>query len=154
MRERWLRISILGAVLFAINVVARLVARFGFHGTDKAEDRSSLAMLVAIGVLYAVVAFVWGQRRPLGAWLAESTGAAVGGLLLTIFVGPFISGSSPFKGGAGVFFSQVWLYAAFTGGGALIGFLIATAFGWDYRSRSLQRYAETRSAKPRRVIRR
>jgi hypothetical protein len=56
--------------------------------------------------------------------------------------------------GAGVFFSQVWLYAAFVGGGALIGFLIATALGQDYKSKSLKRYAEARLAKPRRVIRR
>jgi hypothetical protein len=154
MKDRWLRIGVLAGVLFAINVVARLIARFGFDGTTEAEDRASLVMLAAIGVLYAVLAFVWGRRYPVDTWLSDLGGAALGGLLLTIFVGPFISGNSPFDGGAGVFFSQVWLYAAFAGGGALVGFLIATAFGQDYKSRSLQRFAEMKSAKPKRVIRR
>jgi hypothetical protein len=104
--------------------------------------------------LYAVLAFVWGRTRPFGVWSADLAGAALAGLLLTIFVGPYISGGSPFDGGAGVFFSQIWLYAAFAGGGALTGFLIATALGQDYKSRSLRRYAEMKSAKPRRVIRR
>jgi hypothetical protein len=154
MKERWLRIGVLAGALFAINVVARLITRFGFDGTSEAEERSSLLMLAAVGVVCAVLAFVWGRRYPVGRWLVDLGAAALGGLLLTIFVGPFISATSPFGGGAGLFFSQIWLYAAFAGGGALIGFLIATALGQDYKSRSLLRFAEARSAKPKRVIRR
>jgi hypothetical protein len=75
-------------------------------------------------------------------------------LVLTIFIGPFISGSQPFAAGAGAFFSQIWLYAGFTAGGVLLGYLLLTALGRDYRSQSLKRFAEAKLTKPRRVVRR
>ncbi|MEJ3741991.1 hypothetical protein WEI85_01645 [Actinomycetes bacterium KLBMP 9797] len=154
MRDRWLRIGVLAGVLFAVNVVARLVARFGFDGETEAEDRVSLAMFVVIGLILAAMAFVWGRRYPVGRWIADLGAAALGAMLLTIFVGPFLSGDGPFTGGAGRFFSQIWLYGGFAIGGALLGYLILVTLGWDYRSQSLQRFAETKLAKPRRPVRR
>ncbi|GIG85828.1 hypothetical protein [Plantactinospora endophytica] len=154
MKERWLPVGVLAGVLFGINVVARLVARLGFGDDTEMQDRISLGMFAAIGVVLAVLAFIRGQRRPLPDWGGEMALAVVIGMVLTIFVGPFISGSQPFASGAGAFFSQIWLYAGFTLGGVLVGYLLLTAFGRDYRSRSLQRYAEAKQAKPRRVVRR
>jgi hypothetical protein len=154
MKERWLPVGVLAGVLFAVNVAARLVARIGFSGDNEAEDRISLGMFVVIGLILATMAFIWGRRHPAGRWIADIGAAVLVAMVLTIFVGPFISGDTPFEGGAGEFFSQVWLYGGFAGGGALVGFLILTALGMDYRSQSLKRFAEAKLAKPRRPVRR
>ncbi|HEX5598154.1 MAG TPA: hypothetical protein VFX61_19385 [Micromonosporaceae bacterium] len=154
MRNRWLPVGVLAAVLFAVNVVARLVARFGFDDSVKHQDRVSLGMFVVIGLILAALAFLWGRRYPTGRWGSDIAAAVLAAMALTVFVGPFTSGSQPFAGGAGDFFVQVWLYVGFTGGGTLIGFLLLTALGLDYRSQALKRYAETVQSKPRRVVRR
>ncbi|MFY1689981.1 hypothetical protein [Plantactinospora sp. WMMB782] len=154
MRERWLSVGVLAGVLFGINVAARLVARFAFGDDAEVQDRISLGMFAAIGLVLATLAFLRGQRRPLPDWGGEMALAVLVAMLLTVFVGPFVSGSQPFASGAGAFFSQIWLYAGFTLGGVLVGYLLLTAFGRDYRSRSLKRYAEAKQSKPRRVVRR
>lgn len=154
MKERWLPVGVLAGVLFGINVLARLISRFAFSDDIEMQDRLSLGMFAVIGLLLATLAFIWGRRRPLPDWSGEVALALLIAMVLTIFVGPFISGSYPFANGAGEFFSQVWLYAGFTGGGVVLGYLLVTAFGLDYRSQSLKRFAELKQSKPRRVVRR
>ncbi|KAB1152858.1 hypothetical protein ACLQ20_04925 [Micromonospora sp. DT46] len=155
MSERWRAIGVLAVALFAVNVVARLVTRFGFDGDDTAAaDRVSLGMFVVIGLVLAAVAFVWGRRRPVSAWSADLAAAVGIALLLTVLVGPLLVGNDPFGGGAGTFFAQIWLYLAAAGVGVLLGYLLLTALGLDHRSQSLKRYAELRATKPRRVVRR
>ena len=154
MKRRWVPIALLAVGLFAINVVARLIIRFGFDGDETAENRVSLAMFAAVGLTLAVVTFIRAQQRRPSEWLPEIGAAAAGGMLLTILVGPFVSGDGPFAGGAGNLFSQVWLYGGFSIVGTLLGYWIATALGRDYRSRSLSAYAQARATKPRRVVRR
>ncbi|HEY7272754.1 MAG TPA: hypothetical protein VH502_08470 [Actinoplanes sp.] len=153
-QQRWFPAAALAVGLFAINVVTRLVIRLGFSGDQAAEDRASVIMFGVIGVALAVVAFLRSQRVPPSTWLWEIGFGALGGMLLTILVGPFISGNQPFAGGAGNFFSQVWLYGGFAIVGTLLGYWVATALGRDYRSRSLAAYVRGRAAKPRRVVRR
>jgi hypothetical protein len=154
MRERWLPVGVLAAAMFAVNVVARLLVRFTFHKSVEAADRLTLIMLAAVGVLCLAAAVVWGRRYPLGRWTADVSAAALVGLALSIFVGPFISSTTPFANGAGEFFKQIWQWAAFAGGGAALGFMIITAMGLDHRSQGLKRYAEAKLAKPRRPVRR
>ncbi|MEU4770521.1 hypothetical protein [Micromonospora sp. NPDC023644] len=155
MSERWRAIGVLAVALFAVNVVARLVTRFGFDGDETAAaDRVSLGMFVVIGLVLAAVAFVWGKRRPVAAWGADLAAAIGIALLLTVLVGPLLVGDNPFGGGAGTFFAQIWLYLAAAGVGVLLGYLLLTALGLDHRSQSLKRYAELRATKPRRVVRR
>lgn len=154
MKKRWLPVGVLAGVLFVVNVVARLVTRFGFDSDAEAEDRVSLAMFGVIGVILAVVAFMAGRRHPVSRWAPDIAVAVLAAMLLTLFVGPFISGSTPFAGGVGTFISQIWLYAAVTAGGTLFGYLVLTAFGLDHRSQSLKRFAEERLSRPRRVARR
>jgi hypothetical protein len=146
--------AVLAAALFAVNVVTRLVVRVGFDGGDTAESRASLIMFLVLGIGLAAVTFLWSQRHPPARWLPDLTGAVLVAMLLTILVGPFVSGSGPFADGAGAFFSQVWLYSGFAIGGTLLGYWIATAFGLDYRSKSLKAFAESRLTRPRRVVRR
>ncbi|MEV6597249.1 hypothetical protein AB0M36_10345 [Actinoplanes sp. NPDC051346] len=154
MKQRGKSIAVLAAALFAINVVARLVTRLSFSGDATAENRISLGMFTVIGLVLAAVTFVRAQRVPPGTWLPDLAAAAIGGMLLTILVGPFVSGAYPFSGGAGNFFSQVWLYGGFAIVGTLLGYWIATMLGRDYRSKSLKAFSEAKTAKPRRVVRR
>ncbi|MFC5922139.1 hypothetical protein [Micromonospora vulcania] len=154
MDGRWRDVGVLAGALFAVNVVARLITRFGFDGDDAAADRVSLVMFVVIGLILAAVAFRWGRRRPLAVWLADVALAVLVAMVLTVLVGPLFVGHSPFAGGAGTFFAQIWLYLLATGAGVLIGYLVLTALGRDYRSEQLKRFTEVKAAKPRRVVRR
>jgi hypothetical protein len=152
-QQRWFPAAALAVGLFAINVVTRLVIRLGFSGNQAAEDRASVVMFGVIGVALAVVAFLRSQRVPPSRWLWEIGFGALGGMLLTILIGPFLSSKTPFGDGAGTFFSQVWLYGGFAIVGTLLGYWVATALGRDYRSRSLAAYVRGRASKPRRVVR-
>lgn len=154
MMDRWRPVGVLAGVLFAVNVVARLVTRFAFDEDTDAADRVSLGMFLVIGLILAVVAFHWARRGPVARWGADLAAAVGVAMLLTILVGPLLVGNNPFAGGAGTFFAQVWLYLLATAAGTLVGYLVATAFGLDYRSRQLARYAEIKTAKPRRPVRR
>jgi len=153
-KQRWVPIAILAVGLFAINVIARLVIRLGFSGDDTAESRVSIIMFAVIGVALAVVTFIRAQQIPPSKWLPELAAGAIGGMLLTVLVGPFVSGDGPFAGGAGNFFAQIWLYGGFAIVGTLLGYWVATALGRDYRSRTLSAFAQARATKPRRVVRR
>ncbi|GAB3815787.1 hypothetical protein [Micromonospora zhanjiangensis] len=154
MRQRWLPVGVLAGVLFALNVIARLVVRWGFDNDTEVSDRVSLGMFVVIGLILAGIAFTQGRRVPLAHWTADVAAAVLVAMVLTIFIGPFLSGSQPFAAGAGAFFSQIWLYAGCALIGTMLGYLVLTALGWDYRSESLKRYAELKTSKPRRVVRR
>ncbi|MGK5679152.1 hypothetical protein [Actinoplanes sp. URMC 104] len=154
-QQRWFPIAALAVGLFAINVVARLVTRFAFEGDDAAETRTTIVMFSLIGLVLAVYAFVVSHHRPPIEWIVPDLVLGVGGaMLLTVLAGPFVSGEQPFKNGSDAFFAQVALYLAFAAGGTLVGYWISVAMGRDYRSRSLKAYAETRRARPRKVVRR
>ncbi|MDR7280843.1 hypothetical protein [Catenuloplanes atrovinosus] len=146
MRNRWLPVGVLAGVLFLINVIARLISRFAFDDDPSAQDTVSTVMFLVIGVIIAVQAFRWGRARPLDSWSGDMVAIVTAAMLLTVLVGPFISGDSPFVNGAGAFFAQIWLYLGVTIGGAILGYLLLMALGWDYRSQSLKRYEENRLA--------
>jgi len=153
-QQRWFPIAVLAVGLFVINAATRLVIRLGFHGNDTAENRASIIMFAVIGLALAVPAFFRAQQVRPSRWLPDIAFGALGGMLLTILVGPFISGDQPFSGGAGNFFAQIWLYGGFAIVGILLGYWIATALGRDYRSKSLKAFTQARTDKPRRVVRR
>jgi hypothetical protein len=154
-QQRWFPPVALAVGLFAINAVARLVTRLGFDGNETAESRATIVMFAAIGLVLAAWTYRACQRRRPSEWLLpDLVSGAAGGLLLTVLVGPFISGGQPFSSGAGDFFFQVWLYAGFAILGTVLGYWLAVMLGRDYRSRSLTAYAKASTAKPRRVVRR
>ncbi|MEU4566872.1 hypothetical protein [Micromonospora sp. NPDC023956] len=153
MRNRWRSVGVLAGALFAVNVVARLVTRFAFDEDPVAADRVSLAMFLVIGAVLATVTFRWARRSAVARWggdLATAVGIA---MLATVLVGPLLVGNNPFAGGGVTFFAQLGLYLLATGAGVLTGYLIATALGVDHQSQLLKRYAEVKSAKPRRPAR-
>lgn len=158
MKKRVLRISALVAVLFAINVTARLVARLAY-GDDTADHLDAQERLAWIGwgavaLAMAVAAWWWGRLRPPGMVAADlGIGAFVGGLLYVV-VGPYVSGPPRFEDGLGGGIIQLTIYLGVAGVGALVGMLLLIALGRDYTSRALRRYAESKSARPRRAVRR
>ncbi|MDO3684327.1 MULTISPECIES: hypothetical protein [Micromonospora] len=154
MAQRWRAVGVLAAALFGVNVVARLVIKLAFPDDDTASGRVSLAMFLVIGLILAGTAFRWGADRPLGRWAGDLAAAVAVALALTVFAGPLLVGENPFGGGAGLFFAQIWLYLAATAAGVLVGYLILTALGRDYRSRQLKRYAEMKRTRPRKIVRR
>lgn len=153
-QQRWFPALVLAVGLFAINAVTRLVIRLAFNDNTTAQDRASIIMFALIGVALAVVTFLRAQAVRPSVWLWDIVYGGVGGMLLTILVGPFISGDQPFSGGAGNFFSQIWLYGGFGIVGTLLGYWLAMALGRDYRSKSLTAYVKTKAAKPHRAVRR
>ncbi|WP_405100434.1 hypothetical protein [Micromonospora sp. NBC_01412] len=154
MKDRWRSAWVLAAALFVVNVIARVVIKLGLDGDDAAADRVSLAMFLVIGAILAVLAFRWGQDRPVARW-AGDVAAAVGiAVLLTVLVGPLLVGQNPFGGDVGTLLAQAGLYLSAAAAGVLVGFLTLTALGRDHRSRMLKRYAEIKAAKPHRPVRR
>ncbi|GAB3953967.1 hypothetical protein GCM10027614_60260 [Micromonospora vulcania] len=101
MDGRWRDVGVLAGALFAVNVVARLITRFGFDGDDAAADRVSLVMFVVIGLILAAVAFRWGRRRPLAVWLADVALAVLVAMVLTVLVGPCSSATARSLAGPG-----------------------------------------------------
>jgi len=154
MRERWVRIGALAAGLFAINLVARAVAKFGYGDDVETQDRISLGFFAVVAVVLAVFAFRWGRERAVGQWLGDVLGAVVIACLATVLLGPLVFGGNPVSGGAGEFFAQIWLYGGFSAGGLILGYLLLVVLGKDYRSQQLAAFSQAKLSKPRRVLRR
>ncbi len=154
MRDRWQPVGIVAGVLFAINAVIRFIVWQVAPKSDNKQIAFGFVGLGLVALVMAVAGYRWGRRYPMarvGPDLAVMVSVAC---LLTVLVGPFAGGTAPFKEGAGMFFAEIWHYLAFAGGGAILGLLVLMALGRDYRAQALKRYAETRMAKPRRVVRR
>lgn len=153
MVRRWLWIGVVGAVLFALNVVNRLWVRIGSVEDPERQEVIGLYSLIAMALVMAVVAVLWGRQRPGGEVVADLAGAGVLGILLTVVAGPFVSGGTPNGDGITETMAQLGLLAAFIGGGALAGMCLLIMLGKDYRSRSLARFAASKLSKPQRVVR-
>jgi hypothetical protein len=157
MRGRLLRIGVLAAALFAINVVARLVARFAYgDGTPEhlaAQDTLSWIGWGAVALVMAVTAAWWARQRPQGEVAGELAGAAALAGLLYVVVGPFVSEPPRFEDGVSGGIVLLAIYLLVTGVGALVGMLLMIAAGLDYKSKLLKRYAQSKSTRPRRAVR-
>ena len=139
--------------LFAINVVARWSS-----GSASTATTTAAGPGLASSMFAAIGAGPRGRRASSGRsrdaarrqWLRRpGRRGAIGGLLLTILVGPFISGEGPFAGGAGDFFAQIWLYGGFADRAARCSATwVAIALGRDYRSKSLKRVRPRPGAEP------
>jgi len=154
MRDRKLLLGVLPGVLFAVNVLARLINRFALEGEPAAVDRLSFGMFAVLAVILALVSFVMGRRYPLAQWSPYVGAGVLIALAATVLIGPFVSGGGPFADGVDAFFVQIAFYLGFTAAGAIFGYLVLITLGKDYRSESLRRLAEAKLSKPRRVVRR
>ena len=154
MRSRMLRIGVLAAVLFAVNLAGRLVVRIGSIEDPDGQQLVTLAAYAVIAVAMAVAAVLWARQRPTGPVLADLAGGVVIAGVLILAVGPFVSGTTPAQIGAGDTFNAGWQYVGFAAGGALLGLMVLITLGKDYTSRALQQFAAAKLVKPPRAIRR
>lgn len=155
MKERWLPIGIVTGVLFAVNVIARLVVRVA-GGSDSSSDKQAwigAVAILAVGMVVLVAAVRWARLVPLPRVVGELALAAAAGSLLSALIGPFVSSGEPFGGGFGHFLTQLFLYVGVCGFGGLFGVLGVMVAGADYKSQSWKRYAETLKTRPGRPVR-
>jgi hypothetical protein len=150
MRQRWQWVGILAVGLFAINVIARIVVRLAAADNESRQVRIGFVAMGAVALVVGVAMFYLGHRYPMTRALGDLSIAVLAACLLSVLIGPFISGSGPFKDGAGAFFELIWQYLAFAIGGGVLGLIALVASGQDYRSLALKRYAERQRVKPRR----
>jgi hypothetical protein len=153
MRSRWLPIGIVALALFAVNLAARLITYRGHFAKESQQMTIAIVAVSAVGILLVVAAGWWAVRFPLGRLVAD-LGAAVGlAAILSITVGPYVGGSTPFANGLGYFVGQFMLFLGLAAVGTLLGFLGVVAMGKDWKSRGLRRYEQNYRAKPHRTVR-
>lgn len=153
MNERSKPIAILAAALIVVYCIGSFLSWLTRHH-DNANFYVAVGTLVAIVVTVAVGAYSFIVAHPMSRALADIGFAVVAGCVLSAFIAPFARGTYPFNGGAGDFFLRIWLFLGASILGVIFAALVAMAFGRDYRDQALRRYAETKAAKPRKVVRR
>ncbi|MEV6926010.1 hypothetical protein AB0M46_16155 [Dactylosporangium sp. NPDC051485] len=154
MKERWLPVGLVAGGLFLVNVIARLVVRFGAGDDDAKQITIGLWALFAVGAVMIPVAFWYGRRRPMLHVVGELGAAVVAACVLAVLIGPFVSGVGPFSNGVGLVFRQFFYFVGLSAIGAVVGLLLLMTLGLDYRSQSWKRYVDRVGTKPRKVIRR
>jgi hypothetical protein len=154
MKERWMPVGLVAGGLFLVNVVARLVVRFGAGSDDDKQITIGLWALFAVGAVMIPVAFWYGRKHPMLRVIGDLGIAVVIACVLAVLIGPFVSGVGPFSNGVGLVFRQFFYFLGLSAIGAMIGLLVLMTTGLDYRSQSWKRYIERTSTKPRKVVRR
>ncbi|MFG2037361.1 hypothetical protein [Dactylosporangium sp. NPDC048998] len=154
MKERLLPIGLVAGGLFLVNVVARLVVRFGAGSDDAKQITIGLWALCAVGAVMIPVAFWYGRKYQMILVIGELGLAVVVACLLAVLVGPFVSGVGPFSNGVGLVFRQFFYFVGLSAIGAVVGLLLLMTTGLDYRSQSWKRYIERSGTKPRKIVRR
>lgn len=154
MKQRWTPVAVLAGVLFATNIIARLVVWLAFRHSADNQTRVGLVALSLVGVVMAGAAYRWGRRYPMPRVLGDLAAAAGVACLLSVLIGPFAAGSAPFREGAAFFVGQIVQYALFSAGGTFLGLLVVMALGQDWKAQSWRRYEESVRSRPRRVVRR
>ncbi|GIH12707.1 hypothetical protein [Rugosimonospora africana] len=154
MKDRWLPVAVVAGVLFAVNAIARFIVWLAAPKSDATQIVIGLAVFGVVGVVMIWAGFRWGRRYPMSRVAPDLFMVVVASCLLSVVIGPLAGGSLPFREGVGLFFGEVWRYVLYAAAGAVLGLLVLTTLGMDYRSQALKRYAELKQAKPRRVVRR
>jgi hypothetical protein len=153
-KERWLPVGLIAGGLFLVNVIARLVVRFGAGSDDDKQITIGLWALFAVGAVMIPVAFWYARRHPMIRVVGDLGIAVVVACLLAVLVGPFVSGVSPLSSGVGLVFRQFFYFVGLSAIGAVLGLLALMTMGMDYKSQSWKRYIERTGTKPRRVVKR
>src|SRR5262245_18512419 len=153
LRSRWVSIVGLALVLFAVNVAARLVTKYGHFAEDSEQLRTGVIGTSAVGLILVAAAAWWAIRYPFGRVLADLSAAAGIAAALSVTVAPLIAGAKPLVEGLGNFMAQILLFLALAGLGVFLGFVIVVTLGKDWKSRGLRRYEQNYRARPHRTVR-
>lgn len=153
MKNRWVRVGVLALTIFVINAVCRLIT---WKAGIVDESKQLTIAFIAVGAVAIVLAGAsvwWAVRFPFTRLCAD-LGAAVGvGALLSLLVGPFAGGTTPFADGLGYFVGQILMFVGVAGAGVTLGFWGVVAFGKDWKSRGLRRYELNYRKRPHRTVR-
>jgi hypothetical protein len=152
---RWREVGIIALVLFAINLGGRIWAKNMKAANDLLLDskqaKAGFVALGLIGLVFFAMALYWGRIRTMWQTCTELGFAAVAACLLSIFIGPLLVKRSPFAGGAGNFFAQIWWWGGLAIVGVGLAYIVLVSFTLDYKSKQLKRYADRAKAQPKRV---
>ena len=141
MRNRWARIGVVVGIAVAVNFVARLALRLADGADETVELRTGLISLGAMALVLAVAGFLGTRRYPFTVAAGDLFFQISGATLLVTLIGPFLSGATPFGAGLWRWILQVLVCFGVLVFGAVIGVLIAIAFGLDPKSRAWGAYA-------------
>jgi hypothetical protein len=145
--KRWVRVGVLALVIFVVNGLSRFITWKADIVKDTEQLRLGLVALAFVTLIIAVATGWWAVRYPFGRIFAD-VGAAVGiGGLLSVLIGPFLGGATPFAGGLGFFVGQVLMFAGLAAVGVFLGYVSVVALGKDWKSRGLKRYEEIHAGK-------
>ncbi|GAA5183638.1 hypothetical protein GCM10023322_23380 [Rugosimonospora acidiphila] len=154
MRDRWLPIALVAGVNFAANLIARFIVWLSASNSDTGQITIGLVVFGVVGVVMIWAGVRWGRRYPMARVAPDLAVIILASCLFSVVLGPLAGGALPFQEGVGLFFGEIWRYVLYAAAGAVLGLLVLTMLGKDYRSQALKRYAELKQAKPRRVVRR
>jgi hypothetical protein len=153
LRSRWVPIVVLAVILFAVNVAARLVTKFGEFAEESEQLRIGAIATSGVGLILVGAAAWWAIRYPFGRVLGDLGAAAGIAAALSVTVAPMIAGAKPFAEGLGNFVGQILLFLGLAGLGVFIGFVAVVALGKDWKSRGLRLYEQNYRARPHRTAR-
>jgi hypothetical protein len=153
MRNRWLPIGLVALVLFAMNLIARLITFRGHFAKVGQQMLIATVAISAVAVLLIAATIWWAVRYPLGRVVADLGAAVALAAILSVTVGPYVGGSTPFANGLGYYVGQFMLFLGLAAVGILLGYLGVVAFGKDWKGRGLRRYEQNYRAKPHRTVR-
>jgi hypothetical protein len=150
---RWRRVGLLAVGIFVLNVIARFIT-WKFTVVEASDQQTiGLVAVTAVAALLLGAGVWWAIRYPFSR-LVFDLGAAVGvGALLSLLIGPFAGGSTPFSEGLGTFVSELLMFLGIAAVAALLGFLIVVTLGKDWKSRGLRRYEQNYRKRPQRTAR-
>lgn len=153
MNRRGVQVGLLAVAIFVINAAARFVT-WKFDIVDESRQLTiGFVAVLAVALLLLCAAAWWAVGNPFSR-LAADIAAAVGiGALLSLLVGPFAGGSTPFAGGVEMFVLQALMFVGVAAAGAMLGFLAVVALGKDWRGERLRRYEQSHLRRPRRPAR-
>jgi hypothetical protein len=152
-RQRWLRIGAVALGLFAVNVIARLVTVKGKFATEGQQLRIGIIAMTAVAVILIAASAWWSIHHPLGRVVADLGAAILIAALLATLIGPFVVHHGPFANGLGFVVGQMLLFCGIGAVGVTLGFIGTVAFGMDWKSQGLKRYAQRYRAKPPKMVR-
>lgn len=152
--KRRLRVGLLALGLFAVNAIARLVTRLGGFAEPPELFAIGLIGSGAVGAILIGAGAWWAVRFPFSRMFFDIGAAVLVAALLSLLIGPFIGGSTPFAGGLGLFVGQFLMFLGIAAVGSFLGFLAVVALGKDWKSRGLLRYEQQYKKRPHRTVRR
>ena len=148
-----MQVGIVAAVFLAINLGTRTVSALT-HQTNTAHlDAIGLIGSGLVIVWMALVGARWGVRYPFQRLFFDLGAASLIGITLSLVIGPFIGGDTPFSGGLGEFVGEYLELLGVSALGVFLGYMTMIVMGKDYRSRGLRRYEENYRKRPHRTVR-